>query len=234
MVSYENDTKKIAEAMRRLHNKEYYLENLIKKPLQETFERLCDEDGLLYEFIDVALLLIFVHIDLFGRLYAGEAYNENKRTTKNAALFMREYLGRVDERYKEVSGLLYHALRHGYAHVFTPKRIQLENGEVLDFSFVSGGKAQHLELKTMEETERSGSIKIHRLLVNVSKLYQDFIVAIDKYAEDIIHDQKISDKFQQSFESRRIEDTEERLRNKKGSNLDSGFEFIYRQIRDAH
>lgn len=231
MENSEIDNHKLAQAMRRLLNKDY-LESHIKEPLVEKFKLLCGKYGLLDEFIDIALLLIFVHIDLFGRLYAGETYNKN--TVKNAVKFMRDYLGKVDKNYIEVSGLLYHALRHGYVHVFSPKRIQLKNGEMLDFSFVSGGKAQHLELKTMEETERSGSIKIHRLLVNVSKLYQDFIVAIDKYADDIVQDQEVSDNFWQSFESRRIEDTEERLRNKKGSNLDSDFEFIYRQIRDAH
>ena len=228
MINSGNDDAELAKAMQRLHNREYYLEKLIKNPLQETFKLLCDEHGLLDEFIDVVLLLIFAHIDLLGRLYAGEAYRRRENTTKNAVLFMEKYFGRVDERYKEVSGLLYHALRHGYVHVFTPKRIGLQNGEKLDFSFVSGGKAQHLELKTMEETERAGSIKIHRLLVNVSKLFEDFNVAIDKYAEDIIHDQDTSDRFHKSFISRRIEDTEEELRK----NLNSGFEYIYRQMPD--
>ena len=229
MTSSCGDDNELAKSMRRLLNREYYLEKLIKKPLQETFERLCDEDGLLYEFMDVVLLLIFVHIDLLGRLYTGEARN----TGKNAVQFMREYLGRVDERYKEVSGLLYHSLRHGYVHVFTPKRIQLKNGGVLDFSFVSFHKTlKHLSLTQRVETEMPGNIKIHRLLVNVSKLFEDFVLAIDKYAEDIVHDQEVSDRFRKSFESRRIEDTEEKLRSKKDSNLDSDFEYIYRQITE--
>ena len=228
MENSEIDNHKLGEAMNRLINREFHLEKIIKKPLQENFERLCDEDGLLSEFMDVA----FVHIDLLGRLYAGETSNKN--TTKNAVMFMRKYFGRVDERYKEVSGLLYHALRHGYVHVFTPKRIELKNGEVLDFSFVSGGKAQHLELKTMEEIELPENVKIHRWLVNVAKLYEDFIIAVDKYADDIVQHQEVSDTFWQSFKSRRIEDTEEGLRNRKGSNLDSDFEFIYRKIGDSH
>ena len=233
MTNYGGSDSEIARGMYRLLNRDY-LESHIKEPLQETFERLCNKYSLRDEFIDIVVLWIFVHIDLLGRLSAGEAYNEREKTTKNAVLFMEEYFGRVDERYKEISGLLFHALRHGYVHILASKRIQLENGEVLDFSFVSGGKAQHLELKMREETERSGSIKVHRLLVNVSKLFKDLLSAIDKYAEDIIRDQDISDNFWQSFKSRRIEDTEERLRNKKGSDLDSGFEYIYRQISDSH
>lgn len=229
MTNFSSSDIKLARAMNRLLNKRY-LEDLIQKPLQETFKRLCGKYGLLDEFMYIVLLLVFVHIDLLGRLHAGESYNKREKTGKNAVLFMRKYLGRVDERYKEVSGLLYHALRHGYVHVFSPKRIQLKNGEMLDFSFVSGGKAQHLELKTMEETEMHGKIKIHRWLVNVTKLFEDFIIAVDRYADDIVQHQGVSDRFWQSFESRRIEDTEERLRNKKGSNLDSDFEFIYRQI----
>ena len=98
-------------------------------------------------------------------------------------------------------------------------------------SLFSGSKfAVFHSLKQREEAEMHGNIKINRLLVNVSKLYEDFIIAIDKYAEDIVQDQEVSDKFGQSFKSRRIEDTEERLRSKKDSNFDSDFEFIYRQI----
>ena len=234
MINSGNDDAELVKAMQRLHNREYYLEKLIKNPLQETFKLLCDEHGLLDEFIDVVLLLIFAHIDLLGRLYAGEAYRRRENTTKNAVLFMEKYFGRVDERYKEVSGLLYHALRHGYVHVFTPKRIGLQNGEQLDFSFTTHHKnIKYLSLRKMKENEISGSAVIRRLNVHVSQLYQDLLIAIDKYAGDIACDQDISDRFRSSFISRRIEDTEEELR-KKDSNLGSGFDYIYRQTPDSH
>ena len=230
MTNSCRDDNELAKSMRRLFNSDNYLKKLIKEPLQETFKLLCDEHGLIDDFIEVTVLLIFVHFDLFGRPCAGEAYNKPRNTGKNAVLFMTEYLGRVDGRYKEVGGLLYHSLRHGYVHVFTPKRIQLKNGEMLDFSFVSFHKTlKHLSLTQREETEMHGNIKIHRLLVNVTKLYEDFIIAIDKYTDDIVRDQEISNRFQNSFTSRRIENTEEGLR-KKNSNLGSGFEYIYRQM----
>jgi hypothetical protein len=227
----DNDDHELGQAMNRLLNKEYYLEKQIKKTLQGLFEKFSDEFGIRIEFLDIALLIIFAHIDLLGRLYAGETSPKN--TTKNAVLFMRKYLGEVDARYKEVSGLLYHMLRHGYVHVFTSKRIILENGEELDFTFSTSHKRlTHLSLKKSKENERSRNIVIYRMSLQVSQLYEDFLQAIDKYAYDIVHNQDISDRFEQSFMSRRIEDTEENLRKKK-YNLESDFDYIYGQMPDS-
>jgi hypothetical protein len=226
-----NKNQELGKAMRRLYNKEYYLERLIKNTMQVVFEKMSDEYGLLYEFIYSALLLIFVHIDLLGRLYAGSSSNKN--TTKNAILFMREYLGRVDERYKEVSGLLYHALRHGIVHLFTSKRIKLKNGEELDFSFTTHNKKiKYLSLTKSKEKEITGSAVICRMSIHVSQLYKDLLLAIDEYADDIAHNQEISDKFQKSFESRRVEDTEEKLISKV-KDLELDFKYIYNQMLDS-
>lgn len=229
----ENDEYELVKAMRRLNNKEEYIEKLIKQPLQETYKLLCDKYGLLHEFMDIALLLIFVHIDLFGRLYAGESYNRDRRTVQNAVLFMEDYFGKVDKRYKEISSLLYHALRHGYVHVYSPKRIKLQNGERLDFSFSPyNRKIEHLSLRKMIERELSGNVVINRWSVHVSQLFDDLVSAIDKYADDVAHDQDISDKFYMSFISRRIEDTEEKLRSRRDVDFNIGFDYILRQAKD--
>jgi hypothetical protein len=228
MKPSNKDSEELGRAMIRLQNRRY-LEKLIKSPLQETYNRLCDEDGLLHEFMDVVLLLTFVHIDFLGRLYAGQAYNRNTGTVQNAVQFMREYLGRVDNRYNEISGLLYHALRHGYVHVFTPKQIQLQNGEKLDFSFAPyHRKTKHLSVRKTNENENV----IYRWSIHVSQLFNDLLSAIDKYAEDINYDQDISDRFHRSFVPRRIEDTEEKLRSRNDIDFIKGFEYIYRQTTD--
>jgi hypothetical protein len=109
--------------------------------------------------------------------------------------------------------LLYIALRHGYVHLYTPKRIQLENGDSLDFSFVSSGKAKHLTVKTREEHGGSSNIKVHRMLINVTKFFEDFLTAVGNCAEDICLYNAPSDRFKKAFESRRIV-TEVQLKNR--------------------
>jgi hypothetical protein len=231
MTNSSDDDVELGKAMNRLFNKEFYLEKHIKKNLQEIFEKLSDEYGLRSEFIDTTLLLLFTHIDLLGRLYAGDT--SNKKTAQNAIKFMREYLGKVDVRYKEISGLLYYSLRHGYVHLFTPKRMRLKNGEELDFSFTTHNKKiKYLSIKKREENEITGSVVICRISMHVSQLYEDLLLAIDKYAEDITHNQEISDKFGKSFESRRLGDTEEEL-IKKYPDLATDFTYIYRQTQDS-
>ena len=203
-----------------------YLESHIKTPLKDKFTLLCDKYGLQEECIDITLLLIFIHIDLLGYLYKG------KSVQANAVNFMRDYLGRVDNRYKEVSGLLYYALRHGYIHLFTPKRLQLRNGMILDFSFVSFSTSQeHLSLTKREEIESEGRVEICRLLVNVTQLYEDLLVAIDKYAEDIKKIQDLSDTFWEAFETRRKpEKAKEKELLNKPYIQDSDFSFVREQI----
>ena len=216
------DDKAIAKAMGRLLNADY-LESHIKTPLQEVFKSLCGQYGLLSKYIDITLLLIFVQIDLLGYLYKG------KSVQANAVNFMREYLGRVDERYKAVSGLFYYALRHGYVHLFTPKRIQLNDRMTLDFSFVSFSSSEkHLSVTKREEMERNGPLVICRLLINLTQLYEDLLSAIDKYTEDIRDNQELSDVFNVAFETRRKAEEEKKLL-KKPYIHDSGFDFVRKQ-----
>ena len=91
--------------------------------------------------VDVMMVLIFAHVNLFGYLCSGND------STVNAVKFFREYFGRVDARYKEVTGLLYHMLRHGWIHRFTPKRLKLNDGIILDFQYgYHINREQHLKM----------------------------------------------------------------------------------------
>jgi hypothetical protein len=228
MMANVTDDHELGQAMNRLLNKEYYLEKHIKKTLQEIFEKLSDNYGLRYEFIDTALLLIFTHIDLLGRLYAGE--ESDKNTRKNAVTFMRKYLGEVDPHYKEISGLLYYALRNGYVHVNTSKRIELKSGEELDFSFTTHHKKiKHLSILDRKEKETDRGAVICRMSVHVSQLYEDLLLAIDRYADDIAINQAISDKFQKSFLSRRLGNLEQKL-VERYPDLELDFNYICAQM----
>jgi hypothetical protein len=224
----DNNDKLIGLAMRRHLNSEY-LGRYIKQPFQDTYENLCDEYGVKNEFFHIALLLIFTQIDLLGRLMAGET--TNRKTQKNAIGFIRKYMGKVNSAYTEVGGLLYHALRNGLVHLNTPKRIKLKNGEYLDFSFTTIHKNEaHLSFTKREEHEISGVATIVRILVHISQLYDDLISAIDTFADDIMRDQSVSDKFQVSFKLRRIEDTEEELVKK---DLRPDFEYVHSHIKNV-
>jgi hypothetical protein len=226
MSSASLEGKKIAKALQR-ETRVGYFKTHIKEQFQEAINPLLKGKMVFFdECFDLLLLFIFTHIDLLGCLYKG------KTSSGNAVEFMREYLGRVDERYKEVSGLLYDGLRHGLVHLATPKRIQLQNGTTLDFSFRFAEKQQnHLKVAKKEEMERMGRINICRLSVNLYILYEDLLSAMDKYAEDIRHNQELSDIFWEAFETRRKPERakEEELLS-RAYIQQSDFDFVRRQI----
>ena len=227
MTNINND--ELGEAMLRSVHADYLIK-YIEEPLEEVASSLQEENKMFRGgFIGIVLLLIFTHIDLLGYLYTGDT--SIGRLSKNAVKFLREYLGRVDSCYKEVGGLLYDSLRHGYVHLFTPKRIQLKNGMIVDFSFATGGQRQdYLTVKKTEELQMSGQrVEIYRLLLYVSLLYEDLLSAIDKYAEDIRHNQALSDVFEPAFETRRNPQKEEDLL-KKQHVQSSDFNFVRKQI----
>ncbi len=198
MGSTDTDWDEVGKALQRdvraAHVKDY-----IKEPLENIINPLFKGGEIpLFDSTDLILTLIFINIDLLGYLYKGEG------KSICAVEFMRKYLGEVDTRYEEVGGLLYDALRHGYIHLATPKRIGLQDGKILDFSFtVAGQRQDHLKVTKREELERVGRVEICRLNVNLSILYEDLLSAMDKYAEDIRHNQALSDTFRKAFETRR-------------------------------
>ena len=160
------------------------------------------------------MVLIFTNINLFGYLYSGSG------SAGNAVKFLREYLGRVDPRYREVGGLLYHLLRHGWIHRFTPKRLKLNNRTILDFQYRLGmNREEHLKMVEIQGAKK--------LLISLSLLYNDLLSAIDLFAEDIRNNQYLSDVFQRAFETRRELDEENDLREKK---YDRDLDFIYRLL----
>ncbi len=202
------------------------LEEYLKEPLEEMIHYE-GERTFLSASDDLLVLLVFTYIDLLGYLYKG------KNSSSNAVEFMREYLGRVDKRYEEVSGLLYDALRHGYIHLATPKRIKLQDKKILDFSFTrSGRREDYLKVAKMRETQSTGStVDIYRLSLDLPLLYKDLLSAIDKYAEDIRYNEALSDIFRKTFETRRNpEKAREEVLLGKPYIQDSDFAFVRNQI----
>lgn len=227
MTSSNWDDKELAKTLDR-SNKAAYVISHIKEPLEEIINTFRTKKGMFpSESINILLLLIFTYIDLLGYLY------KSNTSSFNAVEFIREYLGRVDPRYKEIGGLLYDAFRHGLVHLATPKRIQLKNGIILDFLFTLVGQRENnfKVSKTHEIQKTGGRVDIHRLSLNLSLLYEDLLSAIDLYTDDVRHNQALSDIFWRAFETRRKpEKAKEAALLSKPYIQESDFNFVRKQI----
>jgi len=187
----------------------------IKEPLEEMMTPLLRGGEVSpLESMDIAQVLIFIHIDLLGYLCSASASASD--SVVNAVKFLRQYLGRVDEKYAKVGGLLYHLLRHGWIHRFTPKRLKLNNGTILDFQYsLDTNRERHLKMVEIQGAKK--------LLISLSLLYNDLLSAIESFAKDIRNNQDMSDVFRRAFEMRREPEEEKRLRVRYNQDLD----FIY-------
>ena len=214
MANTNWDEEAIAESLHRLGNAER-VKRYFKEPLVEIMTPLlAGGDVPPLESMDVMMVLISIHINLLGYLYSG------KDKTPNAVEFLRKYLGMVDPRYKEVGGLLYDLLRHGWIHRFVPKRLKLDNGMILDFQYsFDTDRGRHLKMVEIQGAKR--------LNISVSLLYNDLLSAIDLFAKDIRNNQDLSKVFEGAFENRRKPEEENTLRHKK---YNRDLDFIYRLL----
>ena len=225
MTNPNSDEEEGVKAMYRIGNAERVTE-YVKEPLLEAIHY---EGGrtFLAASDDLLMLLVLTYIDLLGYFYKGGS------KSIYAVEFIRGYLGKVDQRYMEVGGLLYYALRHGMVHLATPKRIKLEDGTILDFSFHRSGRREDY-LKVMRYPEKSATstiVYIYRLSLDIPLLYQDLLSAIDEYTEDIKINHELSDVFTEAFIARRKPEKEKELLRKYKSYIrGSDFAFVRDQI----
>ncbi len=173
-----------------------YIEDHIKRSLQNDvapvlklyrkhFDRTREGIG----FFSIPRML-FPEIDGLGSFLAGTTSN----TSKHAVYYMREYLGRVNPRYREVSGFIYHVYRHGLMHQHVPKLVANKGGTlgwVISMSDPSVPMGGHLE-------KWGNTIQIDAV-----RLYEDVIDSIDIYIEDIQSDQDgdLQKKFNNAYQS---------------------------------
>jgi hypothetical protein len=220
----------IAKGMYRLLHADYLIK-YVKDPLNETISAMSESEGFLPFEVDLTILtLIFIHIDLLGCLYKG------KNSSNNAVEFIRDYLGRIDSRYKEIGGLLYEALRHGLVHLGTPKRILLSDGDILDFSYGHfTGRKEYLKVnKTIEFLHDGSRVNVYRLLISDKLFFEDLLSSIDLYADDIRSNQEMSDRFWAIFETRRKPQKAQEIDlRKKSYILNSDFDFVKRKISET-
>lgn len=223
MTNTSWDEEAIAKGMKRLRNAERVVE-YVKAPLEEAihFE---GERAFLVASDDLLILLVFSYINFLGYLYKG------RDEAICAVDFIRDYLGKIDQRYVEVGGLLYVVLRNGMFHRVTPKRIKLQDGKILDFSFHRARRREDsFKIEKWPESRKTGEATgIYKLALNIPLMYRDLLSAIDKYIEDIRDCQELSDTFSRALETRR---KPERVESFLGRNYtqDSDIDLVMKQI----
>jgi hypothetical protein len=125
---------------------------------------------------------VFAEIDGLGKLYVGERGTHN--TVENAIAFAREFLGRVDTRYRDLYGLLVDMYRHGLAHTHLTKTFRfrgLANRWITVGWAITDGKAHNERHLTVEQKEA----RFCRLWLHVPTLVKDTLKAIKEYQSDL-------------------------------------------------
>jgi len=120
----------------------------------------------------------FAEIDGLGKFYLGEEGKRN--TTANAIAFGENYLGRVDERYKELFGLLYDLYRHSLIHTHMARnvRFQVKRRWYRLFWDLTESTSDHLELVLRGK-------RVYSLVLSVPRFVRDTVSALDSYIDDL-------------------------------------------------
>ena len=215
-----SDEDELVRGMRRLAERDLLVEILKdhKERLEALVPALFGKETIPIEcFLDIGILTAFVTIDLLGYFCEGES------TSASAVSFMRKYMGQIDPRYAEASGLLYHCIRHGWVHRSRPERLKLERGKLIRFLFSNDPSREgHLSLK------RYADGNLH-LVISLPLVYQDLKSAIDLYLRDIEQNGALLETSRKVLLEMREPEEEQTLRGRKYF-LNSDIEFLVRQL----
>jgi len=119
----------------------------------------------------------FADIDGLGKLYNGAFGPES--TAPNAIAFGIRYLGWINDRYKNLFGLLFDMYRHGLMHTHLIRTARYKkNGRWYFLGWaMTDDRQDHLALRT--DGRRT------LLIVSVPQLVDDTISAIDRFGSDL-------------------------------------------------
>jgi len=138
--------------------------------------------GLPKGYLYTGLRHAFAEIDGLGKLYCGERGKAD--TAPNAIVFARKYLGRIDDDYKELFGLLVDMYRHGLAHTHLAKSIKFRDASnhwvTVGWTIIQDDrhKSRHLACEQIEA-------RFFLLSINVPQLVKDTLKAINLYVRDL-------------------------------------------------
>lgn len=127
------------------------------------------------------VLLILTLVDLLGYLSVGSS------VSKNAVSFVRKYLGRRNQRYAEIGGLLYHMVRHGLVHDQKWKRVRLQDGSDLTIRVTRGSPRTHLRVERGKpDTPWENTLWLN---VDVGQLWTDIKASVSDFLGDLAQDE---------------------------------------------
>jgi len=161
--------------------------------------------------------MLFPEIDGLASFYTGNT--SSSANAENAVKFMREYFGRIDKDYSEISGFIYYAYRHSLMHCHYPREIQLVSGKKISWAFIINPtelKSRVLEFHTNKNI----------LSIDCVQLFRDFLKALDFYIKDFDAPNKAKElipNFEKAYnEMHRLRTEQEVRKNKfiKDSDLD--------------
>ncbi len=125
---------------------------------------------------------VFAEIDGLGKLYAGERGTRN--TVENAIRFAKDYLGRLDSRYRSLYGLLVDMYRHGLAHTHLTKSFRFRDpaNRWITVGWAMTDEASH---RDQHLTIEDGTVRFYRLWLHIPRLIEDTLAAIREYGLDL-------------------------------------------------
>lgn len=165
--------------------------------------------------------ILFPYITFLGTLYKGED------KTESALAFMQEYMGRVAESYKDLSGLYYVGYRHGLLHTNMPKL----------FAFAGDYIGWWVSFANSTESNRTDFLKGGKVFYP-DLFYKDLCKAINLYIKDF-NDPKKQNVMFSNFKKGFVEMAKlYRIKDTKGKysqrSLRKSFRFLKRPLLFRH
>jgi hypothetical protein len=132
---------------------------------------------------------VFAEIDGLGKLYRGERGPQN--TAENAIAFGTGYLGRVNQLYRDLFGLLVDMYRHGLAHTHLSKSIKFRGARnrwiTVGWAITDDPSHRPLHLTLQRWEPRYFALWLH-----VPQLVEDTLQAINSYGADLVNEGETS------------------------------------------
>ena len=194
-----------------------YLKNHLKKSLINDFEPaynvyVRDLRGIGYFAL---LRIIFPVIDFLGALYQGNSRSQN------AVQYMKDYMSKYNENYKNIGDIIFLIFRHGLIHTQMPKVLLFDNvniGWVITYN-----DSDHLVIGKR-------GLKPINIMIAPHQLYLDILNSIDDYIIDLLNENKtdLLNNFKKGFIEMTI------FYTKKGimMNCNEGFSYLKKYFND--
>lgn len=199
------------------------IEEDIKYPIEKVLTHLSEWGGMpIQNKNEIIVTLILTHIDSLGYFYSAD--RDRSHSSTNAIKFMRIYFGRIDNRYNEVSGLLYTILRHGLVHRSIPRILRLPTNQILGIKWTDSLVRE----KYLRVVSANGE---YRIKISPKLLIEDMLLAIDYYCKDYTRDKNIKQKYKLALHY--LAEPQNIVRCNINNISDSDVQYILSNISDA-